>query len=50
MKYYTLEEIIEALKKLIESGWGEVHIFIQDHKIPRYTEIKSHKPEEKEEK
>ena len=48
MKYYTLEEIIEAIRKLVEHGWGEIVIHVQDHKIPRYDKKESHKPEEKE--
>jgi hypothetical protein len=46
MKYYTLEEIIKVIKKLLEHGWGRIHIDVQDHKIVHYEDWKSHKPEE----
>ena len=47
MKYYTVEEIVEALKKMIEHGWGDLVIHIVEHRIPRYEDRYSNKKEGK---
>jgi len=49
MKYYTLEEIFEAIRKMVEHGFGKIHIDIAEHRIVHYEDWKSHKPEEKKE-
>jgi len=46
MKHFTVEEIVKIMQKLLEHGWGELHIEVRDHKIPRCVEEKSLKPEE----
>ena len=46
MKYFTIEEIYKALEKLLEHGWGDLTISVQNHKIYGYFYKESHKPEE----
>lgn len=46
MKYFTVEEIVKIIQKLLEHGYGDLIIYVQNHKIPRYEYKESHKPEE----
>ncbi|GAG79944.1 unnamed protein product, partial [marine sediment metagenome] len=43
----TLEEIIKALKELLEFGFGDLVVYVKDHKIPRIKYTESREPEEK---
>jgi len=46
MKYFTVEEIVAVIEKLLKHGWGRLVIDVQEHKIPHYDYTESHKPED----
>jgi len=46
MKYFTVEDVVEMLNRLLRHGWGRLVIDVQEHKIPHYDYVESHKPED----
>ena len=46
MKHFAVEDIVRILRALLEHGWGDLHVEVRDHQIPRCVKEESLKPKD----